>query len=160
MAQKRIHTNHESFETLETRRCWCTYTHTHIHARARVHTYREREGGTPHLDTPRLGIVTHIDDISYVFASPCRCHPRANRSNVSKAFLHQSFKETPRTSGEKKKGGKKRKRIKKRKKRKNKPQSSTNSRLSHSVFQKHRPFSSSNATAQSVLVSNVYRSKG
>lgn len=75
-----------------------TYTHTYIHIQ------RKREGSTPHLDTPRLGIVTHID-ISYVLASPCRCHPPANRSNVSKAFLHQSFKETPRTSGEKKREG-------------------------------------------------------
>lgn len=36
--------------------------------------------------------------------------------------------------------------------------SSTNSRLSHSVFQKHRPFSGSSGTLKAVLDSNVYQS--
>lgn len=112
--------------------------------------HRERERGEgEHLVSIRaMPWYTHTMISSRIL--------RATSSSESfqrsrKMLSSTSLSRYPRTSGKRKEKGRERKR-KRKKKRKDKPQSSTNSRLSHSVFQKHRPFSGSNATLKACSI--------
>ena len=124
------------------------------------HGEREKERGEgEHLVSIRAmpwytHTYTHTNDFLRLRESFVP-RPRANRSNVlEKCFPPPVFQGTRELPGKEKRKGRREggKKKKKKKKRKNKPQSSTNSRLSHSVFQKHRPFSGSNATLKACSI--------